>query len=816
MQLVAAGLVIHLLELERRAGLPQLAPILVVAFAVHARAPLRFRPAIFVLASIAGLFGVLGERALPVIGLGGVLFGLCSLPVKVWARAALVLGVGAAVALYRVNGTFSWAAATLPVVGAMFMYRAILFLYDESTSGRQATLAQRVGYFFMLPAICFPLVPVVDYRLWRSRYFSGDTGELYNRGMGWIARGLLHLVLYRVVYHFLVLPEWEVVDSVSALRSMVTVYPTYLRISGQFHFIVGVLVLFGHDLPETNKRYFFATSFTDLWRRANIYWKDFMEKVVFYPAFLRFRRVGIPQPMLVAIALTFGATWLLHSYQWFWLRGDFPVSLQDAIFWTVIGTFVAIDSVRESKKPRRRRKADEGFSVRGAAVHVGKVVWMMTLMSVLWSFWTAPSLPDWVGMVALLGRDFAWVGWYGGAVVLAFGVGIAGLYLSTRAPKGWDGVFPPLSVWTSAPVLAALMVLGVTPELGLANAQQQEVLSALTTQKLNRQDSVTQIRGYYENLMVNKSMTSSLAFSEVGRPEDWVNITETANVGPAKGIMGRPLLPNLDTVHKGGEFRTNRWGMRDREYTRKKPAGTFRIALLGTSYAMGTGVDNKHVFESIVEEHLNATYGGHGFDRYEILNFAQEGFLFLNQVGQCQEVVLDFEPDAVLVVDNGTVGRRMAKRLATKPETWRGMYPFPWLEEWAEANDLDTNRGVTQRQRQAVRAASDELPMKFLRDIVELCGRDGAKLGWVWLPVNQAPDPEHQVAYEQRRALVQSELGMVPLSLLGAFDGFAPEDLAVAPWDEHPNHEGHRLLAAAMIRALEEQGDALGMSLHRK
>ena len=66
----------------------------------------------------------------------------------------------------------------------------------------------------------------------------------------------------------------------------------YLRVSGQFHLIVGMLHLFGFHLPETHHLYFLASSFTDFWRRINIYWKDFMMKLVFYPSFFRLRQLG--------------------------------------------------------------------------------------------------------------------------------------------------------------------------------------------------------------------------------------------------------------------------------------------------------------------------------------------------------------------------------------------------------------------------------------------------------------------------------------------------------------------------------------------
>ena len=69
------------------------------------------------------------------------------------------------------------------------------------------------------------------------------------------------------------------------VQYMVATYRLYLRVSGQFHLVVGMLCLFGFNLPETHHLYFLASGFTDFWRRINIYWKDFMMKLFYYPAF---------------------------------------------------------------------------------------------------------------------------------------------------------------------------------------------------------------------------------------------------------------------------------------------------------------------------------------------------------------------------------------------------------------------------------------------------------------------------------------------------------------------------------------------------
>jgi hypothetical protein len=444
---------------------------------------------------------------------------------------------------------------------------------------------------------------------------------------------------------------------------------------------------------------------------------------------------------------------------------------------------------------------------------VAKVVGMMTLMSLLWSFWTAPSLEIWGELVSLLGNDSEWVLWYLGAVALAFAVGIPGIYLSSRSPKGWEGVFPPLSIWTTAPVLAALLGLGLLPRSGLVDEGNTEVLAALTTQKLNEQDALTQVRGYYENLLVRNGMMSELAMTDVGKPEDWMTLSSPEYTRPTSDLRSSELLPNISAFHRGETFTTNRWGMRDRDYSQTKPPKTLRIALLGSSYAMGVGVKDKHVFETLVEDWLNDRYAGGEYDRYEILNFAKEGYLLISTVGQCMEEVPSFEPNVVIIIDHAMQPKRLAKRMS-RSDNQAELYPKPWLQEWLQANGVEAGTGDRGDRRQ-IWAAADELPSLFLRDAVEYCTRDGAKAVWLWLPVNKPSHPEFAEVRAKQQAAAEA-LGMVPLTLDGAYGDHTIEELSIAPWDEHPNALGHRLLADALMLQLEQHSDEIGLGLRQR
>jgi len=129
-------------------------------------------------------------------------------------------------------------------------------------------------------------------------------------------------------------------DLDTVLRFLGSSFTLYLRISGQFHLIIGVLCLFGFNLPETHHLYFLASGFTDLWRRVNIYWKDFMMKIFFYPMFIKIQRKRPLTGLVVSTVLVFYISWALHSFQWFWIRGSFPVTVMDAIFWTIFASAV--------------------------------------------------------------------------------------------------------------------------------------------------------------------------------------------------------------------------------------------------------------------------------------------------------------------------------------------------------------------------------------------------------------------------------------------------------------------------------------------
>ena len=254
------------------------------------------------------------------IGLGGGLIAVCYLPIPLPLRVTLI-GLAA---LALVMAPMEYDAPFWPVFGSMFMFRLIIYLFEQRRATARPPLALTLAYFFPLPNVCFPFFPILDFQTFHDTYRPEATWATAQTGVTWIARGLSHLLLYRAIKYYVLPAPNELVDVPHLALFLAANYALYLHVSGIFHVITGVFHLFGFDLPRTHLNYFLASSFTDIWWRINIYWKDFMSKVFFFPTFFALRSLGTRFTLTVAALVVFLATWLLHAYQVFWIAGGFP------------------------------------------------------------------------------------------------------------------------------------------------------------------------------------------------------------------------------------------------------------------------------------------------------------------------------------------------------------------------------------------------------------------------------------------------------------------------------------------------------------
>jgi len=808
--------VVHTFQLESET-FETIALLTVVGFAVHALTPMRFRLAAFTAISFVGALAVFGiADAAMMVSVGVVLIAICHLPLSLGLRVLLLLGVGAVLAAARAGVyTIPWSATVWPILGSMFMFRLALYLYALRDPDTRPTVARTLAYFFMLPNLVFPLYPVIDYGTFGRTYYDKPAFQIYERGVQWITRGLVHLLLYRLVYLHLTIQPAEIVDLGGVVQNVLSTFLLYLRISGQFHLIVGMLHLFGFRLPETHRLYFLSSSFNDFWRRINIYWKDFMMKLVYYPSFFRLRRFGARPAMVAATLIVFLATWILHSYQWFWLRGGFPITAQDGVFWGVLGLFVVVNTLRESKRGRKRTlEARRGWDAGRAFRTVGT----FTAIAVLWSLWSTAELGEWVWMWLSVRRfdamDLLLV-----AGLLGAGLAVAGR--SWDAPVTEDGRKRTLMrqpAFQSSAVLIGLLLLGQPQAYERGAPQLAGFVGTLKSDALNDWDANLRRRGYYEDLDNVGLLNTQFLEVKASAPADWRDIRRTEANRQRTDFLRYDLQPNASIVYKGQTFTTNRWGMRGPDVSLQKPEGVTRIAIVGPSFVMGDGVADEDVFDRQLEALLNAA----GERRYEVLNFGVGGYSIVQQVAMLENRVLDFQPDVVILTYHLRPALRVIPHLEEVVRS-RTPVPYPELERMLrEAEVLVDGDGTRLRVpfrplRSVARSLGVEAaPPRFEREVqlrlltdrivdwslahaAERIRASGAAPVLIALDiVSMRTDSEPpSLAFAASR-------GFQVHNLLDVYSGLDPKDLEIAEWDDHPNAEGHRLIAQRLYRELTE------------
>jgi alginate O-acetyltransferase complex protein AlgI len=394
LQLLLLGAVMHVFRVEDGPFF-RITLVAFGGFAVHYWTPFPYKTAMWLAVSGVGALALVGPITLAfVLVIGGVFYALLCAPWTYRTRVALLVSSGVLLMAARVLNVPGIPPAAWPVLGAIFMFRMMVYAYDLRQMKGRPPLTDYLTYFYPLPAFYFLLFPVIDFQTLRRSWYQRDIHESAQQGVAWMVRGTVQLLLYRMVYHLKpsMTPD-EVTSFWSLVTAAVTTYLLYLRVSGQFHIIVGMLHLFGYDLPETHRRYLLAYSLTDFWRRINIYWKDFMVKLVYFPVYFRFRRSGDMRAQLAATAMVFVVTWLLHSYQWFWLRGAFLFTWTDTLFWGILGLLVMVNVYLEQRRPDRKRGAPSGVS------RVVQTAGTFRLITTLWSLWNSSTVDAWVDVV---------------------------------------------------------------------------------------------------------------------------------------------------------------------------------------------------------------------------------------------------------------------------------------------------------------------------------------------------------------------------------------------------------------------------------
>lgn len=798
-------LVVSLFHLEEQLALEQLMPMLVGGFVIHSILPQSFRMHFFIgLTWISAmiLFGIKDGAIL--IGIAIAMIGVTYIPVSYSLRQILVLLAGGVLALFKLNILPQWVPSNIvTIIASLFMFRMIIYLYELRFEKTPTPLITRLSYFFLLPNLVFPIFPVVDFQTFKRTYYNQEETSIYLRGVRLMTRGIFHLLLYRLIYTYAI-PSIQDVDTIFTLiHYIILSYTLILRLSGIFHFAVGVLCLFGFNLPEVFNNYFLATGFEDYWQRIHVYWKDFIQKVFYYPIYFKIRHWGVAASVTVTTLIVFAINWLLHSYQWFWVLGRFDFRANDVAFWMIFGILVAASALQKIvwKRTPNTNPWSTAFS------HSASVVGTFLTIAFLWSLWVSPSLP-------LFGRTLAVSGTASvsdlvlllGILVFVIGFGAVChfLYYSFAGERERF----ESSLEKSNPYVNGIFLLGLVTAGSVTGSQYIQHVSGFDMDPvlhatLSKDDQSTQFQGYYDEILMANNFSSPLWQMNTEQTKDWVKLDDANIIRSSQDILMKELIPSSSTVFKGALLTTNTWGMRDKEYAKVPPENAVRFAFVGGSIEMGSGVKNDEVFEHIIEEKLNKDAADGQL--IEILNFSVGARSLVQNLYNLEKNILPFKPDYVVFFNHDrewdaitNVFSKVAMQQKVKS------FPYENLNQIAQQEGLTKNMSRAEIKKKLSPYMEEVFAWSY-EQIARICKENNIQPIWVNIPSISArdiPEPE----FEQALAWAKNA-GFYCIDLADVFQNYEKTEVEVAPGDNHPNVLGHQLIAEKLTAAFQVMMD---------
>ncbi len=166
-----------------------------------------------------------------------------------------------------------------------------------------------------------------------------------------------------------------------------------------------------------------------------------------------------------------------------------------------------------------------------------------------------------------------------------------------------------------------------------------------------------------------------------------LGITTILCLGVAE-IFVRYLFDDITTTGDNTSYFAQRWkenhlplinqyGFREREISKQKDPGVYRIAIVGDSYTYGQGIPEDDRFSARIERQLNSVS-----KRYEVLNFGRPGAETIDHIRMLEDV-FEVKPDYILLqwFSNDVEGHQKSGR----PKPYR-LFPSDYLSGWLHKN----------------------------------------------------------------------------------------------------------------------------------
>jgi hypothetical protein len=238
--------------------------------------------------------------------------------------------------------------------------------------------------------------------------------------------------------------------------------------------------------------------------------------------------------------------------------------------------------------------------------------------------------------------------------------------------------------------------------------------------------------------------------------------------------------------------------MRDMEYTRERPKDVFRIALIGSSFVQGVGVENNETFDAVLENRLNDSPDRSASPRVEVLNFGVAGYTQMQHVGAVENKVFDFSPNIVFYVDHGDPFLQTMQGVVNHVRSGR-IDNYEYLAKLASRAGVGRNTDPVEIKSK-LQPLQSEILLWVYRRIVDKCKSQNVPAVWVYLP---RPEEFDRGPSELQLSLAR-EAGFQVVILENVYMPERFRTVWLARWDHHPNARGHELIAQRLYEAIQK------------
>lgn len=253
------------------------------------------------------------------------------------------------------------------------------------------------------------------------------------------------------------------------------------------------------------------------------------------------------------------------------------------------------------------------------------------------------------------------------------------------------------------------------------------------------------------------------------------------------------LQPDLDVSFKLARLTTNHDGLADKPYPHTKPAGTTRIAVLGDSYSMASGVDTDRSYHALIEQQLTQ----HG-EPIEIINFAVGGYGLERYNAVLQHTLPAWQPDAILL------GYCAFNDHFALPPATGSVPPFhPWRSNGFWTSYVMAYFDMQKKADKAVPLALGESQFSFIdRELArtrQLADQLHPHMPILLAYLDNRPHPPADVARLQQ---IATRHGMQFSDTTVDFSQDTIEDVSIQLLDSHPNALAHQRFAQRLLPAV--------------